>query len=175
MQILSLLTKCLNCFWPILFIAVLAKRFHGFPFPQSCLKKSQHFQHSKVKLCPQNDIVFFFLLNKIKCLRSWVSKSHLSKEQVEWKSFVFAHFFFHKKKKKFPVFAFLHFTLIETPPTFKSAELLQTNLDWIRYPRNVVTNLMKRINLKKVFGRKERRKMIGGKKEYYYKLVKGRR
>ena len=87
---------------------------------------------------------------------------------------MFLRIFFQKKKKKFPVFAFLHFTLIETPPTFKPAELLQTNLDWIRYPRNVVTNLMKRINLKKVFGRKERRKMIGGKKGILLQIGEGK-
>ena len=43
-------------------------------------------------MCPQNDIVFFSLLNKIKCLRWWVSNSHLSKVQVESKSFFFKSF-----------------------------------------------------------------------------------
>ena len=56
-----------------------------------------------------------------------------------------------------------YFTLIETQPTFKTAELLRTNLDWIRLPRDIVKEIMKGYKLKKVFGRKERRKRIGGK------------
>ena len=107
--------SALNCFWPKLCIANLGKRFHGFPFPQSCLKKRQHFQHSQVKsqvkMCPQKRHCFFFLLNKIKCLRWWVSNSHLSKSTGGFKVL----FFFSIFKKKFPVFAFLYFTLIETP------------------------------------------------------------
>ena len=60
---------------------------------------------------------------------------------------------FFSKKKKFLVFAFLHFTLIETHPTFKSAESLQTILDLIRLPLIIVTKIMKRLKLKKVFGK----------------------
>ena len=92
--------SALNCFWPKLCIANLAKRFHGFPFPQSCLKKRQHFQHSQaksqVKMCPQKRhcfFVFFFLLNKIKCLRWWVSNSHLSKSTGGFKVLLFFSIF----------------------------------------------------------------------------------
>ena len=56
-----------------------------------------------------------------------------------------------------------YFTLIETQPTFKTAELLRTNLDWIRLPRDIVKEIMKGYKFKKVFGRKEKRKRIGGK------------
>ena len=76
---------------------------------------------------------------------------------MEWKSFVFF------KKKKFLVFAFLHFTLIETHPTFKSAESLQTILDSIRLPLIFVTKIMKRLKLKKVFEKERKTKTIGGK------------
>ena len=67
-----------------------------------------------------------------------------------------------------------YFTLIETQPTFKTAELLRTNLDWIRLPWYIVKEIMKGYKLKKVFGRKERRKRIGGKNEACYNLVGSR-
>jgi len=67
-------------------------------------------------------------------------------------------------KKKFPVFAFLYFTLIETPPTFESAELLQTILDWIRLPLIIVKKLMNQLNLKQVFGKDRKKEKDWGKK-----------
>ena len=57
-----------------------------------------------------------------------------------------------------------YFTLIETQPTFKTAELLRTNLDWIRLPRDIVKEIMKGYKLKKVFGRKEKKEKDWGKK-----------
>ena len=71
--------SALNCSGPILYFATSAKSFHGFLFPKSCLEKSHHFQHSKVKLCPQKRHCFFFS---------------------------FAFFFL---KKKFPVFSALFY------------------------------------------------------------------
>ena len=73
--------------------------------------------------------------------------------------------FFSKKKKKFLVFAFLHFTLIETHPTFKSAESLQTILDLIRLPLIIVTKIMKRLKLKKAFGKERKKEKDWGKNE----------
>ena len=73
--------------------------------------------------------------------------------------------FFSKKKKKFLVFAFLHFTLIETHPTFKSAESLQTILDSIRLPLIFVTKIMKRLKLKKAFGKERKKEKDWGKNE----------
>ena len=71
---------------------------------------------------------------------------------MDSKSFFFLSIF----KKKFPVFAFLYFTLIETPPTFESAELLQTILDWIRLPLIIVKKIMNS-TWSKYLGRTERR------------------
>ncbi len=102
MQILSLLQKYTNCSDLKLFSSTSAISFHGFPFPKSCLEKSQHFQHSKVKLCPQKRHCFFFsLLNKSKYLREWVSLKDLSKSRRGMKTLCFPQFFL---KKKFPVF-----------------------------------------------------------------------
>ena len=112
-------------------------------------------------MCPQNDIVFFSLLNKIKCLRWWVSNSHLSKVQVENQSPFFFKIIF---KKKFPVFAFLYFSLLETSPTFESAEPLQTILDWIRLPLIIVKKLMNQLHLKQVFGKERKKEKDWGKK-----------
>ena len=74
----------------------------------------------------------------------------------------FPQFFFEKEISCFQV---PYFTLIETHPTFKSAELLQTILDWIRLPLIIVTKIMKRLKLKKVFGMERKRRTIGGKNE----------
>ena len=112
-------------------------------------------------MCPQKrHCFFFFLLNKIKCLRWWVSNSHLSKSTGGFKVLFF---FFSIFKKKFPVFAFLYFSLIETPPTFKSAELLQTILDWIRLPLIIVKKLMNS-TWSKYLGRTRKKEKDWGKK-----------
>ena len=68
--------SALNCSRPILYFPKSAKSFHGFPFPKSCLEKSQHFQHSKVKLCPQKRHCFFFLFwTKVNiCVNGYHSK-----------------------------------------------------------------------------------------------------
>ena len=111
-------------------------------------------------MCPQKRHRFFFLLNKIKCLRWWVSNSHLSKSTSGFKVLFFSIIF----KKKFPVFAFLYFTLIETPPTFESAELLQTILDWIRLLLIIVKKLMNQLNLKQVFEKDRKKEKDWGEK-----------
>ena len=77
---------------------------------------------------------------------------------------MFSRIFFFQKKKKFPVFAFLHFTLIETPPTFKSAELLRTNLDWIRLPRDIVKEIMKGYKLEESIWKERKKENDWGEK-----------
>ena len=67
-------------------------------------------------------------------------------------------------KKKFPVFAFLYFSLLETSPTFESAEPLQTILDWIRLPLIIVKKLMNQLHLKQVFGKERKKEKDWGKK-----------
>ena len=67
-------------------------------------------------------------------------------------------------KKKFPVFKVLYFTLIETQPTFKTAELLRTNLDWIRLPRDIVKEIMKGYKLEESIWKERKKEKDWGKK-----------
>ena len=55
------------------------------------------------------------------------------KQKQAWNENPLFSSIFFLKKKKFPVFVH-YFTLIEPQPTFKTAELLRTNLDWIQTP-----------------------------------------
>ena len=162
MQILSLLQKYTNCSDLKLFSSTSAISFHGFPFPKSCLEKSQHFQHSKVKLCPQKRHCFFFsLLKKSKYLREWVSLKDLSKSRRGMKFLCFSSIFFEKEISCFQVH---YFTLIETQPTFKTAELLRTNLDWIRLPRDIVKEIMKGYKLEETIWKERKKEKDWGKK-----------
>ena len=79
---------------------------------------------------------------------------------MEWKSFVFLNFFW---KRNF-LFSVHYFTLIETQPTFKTAELLRTNLDWIRLPRDIVKEIMKGYKLEETIWKERKKEKDWGKK-----------
>ena len=78
------------------------------------------------------------------------------------KTLCFLNFFF--VKKKFPCFQVPYFTLIETQPTFKTAELLRTNLDWIRLPRDIVKEIMKGYKLEETIWKERKKEKDWGKK-----------
>ena len=80
---------------------------------------------------------------------------------MEWKSFVFLNYFFEKEISCFQVH---YFTLIETQPTFKTAELLRTNLDWIRLPRDIVKEIMKGYKLEESIWKERKKEKDWGKK-----------
>ena len=103
-------------------------------------------------------LFFFSLLNKSKYLRQWVSLK--AKVGVEWKSFVFLNFF----EKEISCFQVHYFTLIETQPTFKTAELLRTILDWIRLPRDIVKEIMKGYKLEETIWKERKKEKDWGKK-----------
>jgi len=62
------------------------------------------------------------------------------------------------------LFSSPYFTLIETQPTFKSAELLRTNLDWIRLPRDIVKEIMKGYKLEETIWKERKKEKDWGKK-----------
>ena len=70
-------------------------------------------------------------------------------------------FFFEKEISCFQVH---YFTLIETQPTFKTAELLRTNLDWIRLPRDIVKEIMKGYKLEETIWKERKKEKDWGKK-----------
>ena len=59
-----------------------------------------------------------------------------------------------------------YFTLpvIETQPTFKTAELLRTILDWIRLPRDIVKEIMKGYKLEETIWKERKKEKDWGKK-----------
>ena len=81
---------------------------------------------------------------------------------MEWKSFVFPHFFLFETE--ISCFQVPYFTLIETQPTFKTAELLRTNLDWIRLPRDIVKEIMKGYKLEETIWKERKKEKDWGKK-----------
>ena len=64
-----------------------------------------------------------------------------------------------------------YFTLIETQPTFKTAELLRTNLDWIRLPREIVKEIMKGYKLEETIWKERKKEKDWGENEACYNLV----
>ena len=91
---------------------------------------------------------------------------------MEWKPFVFLIFFFFEKE--ISCFQVHYFTLIETRPTFKTAELLRTNLDWIRLPREIVKEIMKGYKLEETIWKERKKEKDWGKNEACYNLVGSR-
>ena len=67
-----------------------------------------------------------------------------------------------------------YFTLIETQPTFKTAELLRTNLDCIRLPREIVKEIMKGYKLEETIWKERKKEKDWGKNEACYNLVGSR-
>ncbi len=57
-----------------------------------------------------------------------------------------------------------YFTLIETQPTFKTAEPFRTNLDWIRLPRDIVKEIMKGYKLEETIWKKRKEEKDWGEK-----------
>ena len=84
-----------------------------------------------------------------------------SKSRRGMKILCFPQFFL---KNKFPCFRVHYFTLIETQPTFKTAELLRTNLDWIRLPREIVKEIMKGYKLEETIWKERKKEKDWGKK-----------
>ena len=83
----------------------------------------------------------------------------------------FSSIFFEKEISCFQVH---YFTSIETLPTFKTAELLRTNLDWIRLPRDIVKEIMKGYKLEETIWKERKKEKDWGKNEACYNLVGSR-
>ena len=76
------------------------------------------------------------------------------------KTLCYLQFFFEEEISCFRAL----FYLIEPQPTFKTAELLRTNLDWIRLPRDIVKEIMKGYKLEKTIWNERKNEKDWGKK-----------
>ena len=76
----------------------------------------------------------------------------------------FPQFFFFLKKK-FPVFSALFYLDWDSTYIYsKTAELLRTNLDWIRLPRDIVKEIMKGYKLEEIIWKERKKEKDWGKK-----------
>ena len=162
MQILSLLTKCSELFTTHTLLSGVSEIISWLSLSTILPWKKPTFSTLKSKIVSTKTTLFFFsLLNKSKYLREWVSLKDLSKSRRGMKILCFPQFFFWKRNFLFSVH---YFTLIETQPTFKTAELLRTNLDWIRLPRDIVKEIMKGYKLEETIWKERKKEKDWGKK-----------